>query len=155
MNNIGYIYCFSNPIYKKNIYKICYSKINLISDKNFVNDFTIEFYKKVDDYDLTIRKIKEFFEYFSISSANLYKINIHNIKVIFDSFSGSYCDNIITNIEITDDIESIIQITEPTETTKLIDYDLKNNIENLENIIKENNYTINNEENKKIWCCFL
>jgi len=155
MNNNGYIYCFSNPIYKKNIYKICYSKTNLISDKNFVNDFTIEFYKKVDDYDLTIKKIKEFFEYFSISSANLYKINIHNIKVIFDSFSGSYCDNIITNIEITDDIESIIQITEPTETTKLIDYDLKNNIENLENIIKENNYTINNEENKKIWCCFL
>jgi hypothetical protein len=32
---------------------------------------------------------------------------------------------------------------------------VNNNIETLENIIKENNYTINNKENNKIWCCFL
>lgn len=92
-NNIGYIYCLSNPSYKKNILKIGYTLKNTPEERakslyktGIPTPFVVEFYIKVDNPRKKEGEIHKLFDYLGYrcnKKREFFDVNIDVVKQVF------------------------------------------------------------------------
>lgn len=144
MENIGYLYCLSNSSYENNTYKIGYTKndpkirISQLNTTGLIQPFTLEFAKKVCNIQEKEKIIHKILDKHRINkNREFFKINIDEIKDLFNLLDGEWYNNISDNIneKISDNI--------CVKINKKINNKIENKINKCnicDNIIKEINY---------------
>jgi Ca2+-binding EF-hand superfamily protein len=146
MNDIGYIYCFSNPSYE-NIYKIGFTKGDpeirrqQLNTTGVLYPFKSEFTKKVQNVAEKEKKIhKIFLKYRVNANREFFKISLEEIKNIFDlldEVDDNSLTRIIRSAPIIQSNHSVTaQLTAiPQTNTKLVQQNIGANVQNLDEYI--------------------
>ena len=101
---VGYIYCLSNPTFGENIYKIGFTKRTPaeraaeLHTTGIAMPFKIEFAKKVRDYKGKEKSIHTFLElndpkYRINKNREFFKIKLELVKALFDIIDGEWYIN--------------------------------------------------------------
>jgi len=107
LNDVGYIYCLSNPSFEKDIFKIGFTQSepeirkSQLQTTGVPTPFKLEFAKKVNKYqekEKTIHKILS--EYRVNEKREFFKISLPKIKDLFDLVDGETYKETVENPQI-------------------------------------------------------
>ena len=125
-SDVRYIYCLSNSLFIKGLYKVGFTKKNpnirskeLSSTSSIAVPFKVEFSKKIINYDNEESKIHKLLE--SIGTRinpkrEFFIVDLYKIKLMFDLVKGEYYNNINNEFDLQVHIkeEDNIKIVEET-----------------------------------------
>ena len=99
MEDIGYIYCFSNPIHP-NTYKIGFTKNTpeirkkQLHTSGVVLPFEVEYYKKIKNYKIKEKIIHDLLDEYRVSSdREFFEVSLSVIRFCFDLIAGEIYDH--------------------------------------------------------------
>ena len=98
--NEGYLYCLSNPAFDENTYKIGYTKndpnlrMSQLNTTGVIYPFKLEFAKYVYNYAEKEKTLHLILDKYRINpNREFFKLNINEIKLLFDLLDGTWYEN--------------------------------------------------------------